>query len=62
MAKLWNLPIRFLCENNLYGIGTSVERASADPRFYMRYHYIPGLRVNIQELVSLLCGTSIFNY
>ncbi|MEN2496646.1 MAG: Pyruvate dehydrogenase E1 component subunit alpha, testis-specific form, mitochondrial [Marteilia pararefringens] len=54
--------MRFLCQNNLYGIGTSVERASADTRFYMRYHYIPGLRVNIQNLVSMLCGTLIFNY
>ncbi|MEN2499809.1 MAG: Pyruvate dehydrogenase E1 component subunit alpha, somatic form, mitochondrial, partial [Marteilia pararefringens] len=57
MAKLWNLPMLFLCENNLYGMGTSVERASADVRFYMRCHYIPGLRVNGQDLVSVLCGT-----
>ena len=29
MASLWDLPVIFLCENNLYGMGTAVEYASA---------------------------------
>jgi pyruvate dehydrogenase E1 component alpha subunit len=29
VAKLWHLPIVFVCVNNLYGMGTSVSRASA---------------------------------
>jgi pyruvate dehydrogenase E1 component alpha subunit len=29
LAALWNLPVFFLVENNLYGMGTSVERHSA---------------------------------
>ena len=29
MAALWDLPIVFLVENNLYGMGTSIERHSA---------------------------------
>ena len=28
MAKLWNLPAVYIIENNRYGMGTSVERAS----------------------------------
>lgn len=36
LASLWNLPILFVCENNLYGMGTSVERASAVPNLYRR--------------------------
>lgn len=31
MAKVWNLPVLWVCENNIYGMGTSVERASAVP-------------------------------
>lgn len=29
MSKVWNLPLLWACENNLYGMGTTVERASA---------------------------------
>ncbi|MCE5198123.1 MAG: pyruvate dehydrogenase (acetyl-transferring) E1 component subunit alpha [Armatimonadota bacterium] len=36
IASLWNLPILFVCENNLYGMGTAVERASAVPNLYRR--------------------------
>lgn len=29
MASLWKLPVVYICENNLYGMSVSVERASA---------------------------------
>ncbi|MBI5116988.1 pyruvate dehydrogenase (acetyl-transferring) E1 component subunit alpha [Candidatus Poribacteria bacterium] len=29
LASLWNLPVLFFCENNKYGMGTSIERASS---------------------------------
>ena len=29
LSKVWDLPVLWLCENNQYGMGTAVERASA---------------------------------
>ena len=29
IAKAWQLPVLWVCENNLYGMGTAVDRASA---------------------------------
>jgi len=29
LSKVWNLPVLWVCENNMYGMGTSVDRASA---------------------------------
>jgi pyruvate dehydrogenase E1 component alpha subunit len=29
MSKVWNLPVLWVCENNEYGMGTAVDRASA---------------------------------
>jgi pyruvate dehydrogenase E1 component alpha subunit len=29
LSKVWKLPVLWVCENNLYGMGTAVDRASA---------------------------------
>ncbi|MGK9450732.1 pyruvate dehydrogenase (acetyl-transferring) E1 component subunit alpha [Acidithiobacillus caldus] len=36
MASLWDLPVLFVCENNLYGIGTAIERATVEIHQYKR--------------------------
>jgi pyruvate dehydrogenase E1 component alpha subunit len=36
MAQLWKLPIVFVIVNNLTGMGTKVEAASAEPELYKR--------------------------
>lgn len=36
LAKVWRLPVVFLCVNNLYGMGTAVTRASAVKEIYRK--------------------------
>lgn len=36
LAVVWKLPIVFICENNQYGMGTTIERASAVPEMYQK--------------------------
>ena len=36
LAALWNLPVLFCCENNLYAMGTALERAHAQTDLALR--------------------------
>lgn len=36
LSKVWNLPVLWVCENNKYGMGTAVERASAVPEIALK--------------------------
>ncbi|GAA95667.1 uncharacterized protein L969DRAFT_45536 [Mixia osmundae IAM 14324] len=53
MAKLWNLPAVFVCENNLYGMGTSSARSSSNTKYFKRGDLIPGLQVNAMDILSV---------
>ena len=50
MAALWKLPVMYVIENNKYGMGTSIERASARTDFYRRgeAYGIPGAQVDVE--------------
>ena len=53
LASLWKLPILFICENNKYGMGTSVERASAVPNLFRRAQCY-GMQVETVDGMDLL--------
>jgi pyruvate dehydrogenase E1 component alpha subunit len=55
MAALWKLPVLYVIENNKYGMGTSVARASAHTDLFNRGHAygIPGEEVDGMNVVTV---------
>jgi pyruvate dehydrogenase E1 component subunit alpha len=55
LAALWKLPVFFLVENNLYGMGTSVERHSAQTDLSKKAegYGIPGTRADGMDVVAV---------
>jgi pyruvate dehydrogenase E1 component alpha subunit len=55
MAKIWNLPILYICENNQYGMGTDFSRVSAVTDFsVMGASYgIEGKQVNGMDVMDV---------
>ena len=55
MAALWSLPVIYVIENNKYGMGTAVERASAHTDLHQRgeAYGIPGHDVNGMDVIAV---------
>lgn len=60
LAAVWDLPIVFVCENNQYGMGTSIERASAvtEMRQKAEGYGMPNARVDGMELLAVKEATA----
>ena len=58
MAALWKLPVVYIIENNRYGMGTSVERASARPELHQRgqAYGIPGNQVDGMNVLAVMAA------
>jgi len=55
LAALWDLPVVFYVVNNLYGMGTHVDRASAEPELHKRAcaYRMHGERVDGDDLAAV---------
>ena len=55
LAALWSLPVVFLVENNLYGMGTSVERHSAQTDLSKKAegYGVPGKRIDGMDVLAV---------
>ena len=54
-AKLWNLPVVFVCENNFYGIGTDVRLSSSLTEVHKKAsgYGMPGYKVNGMDVLEV---------
>ncbi|MGZ3424003.1 MAG: pyruvate dehydrogenase (acetyl-transferring) E1 component subunit alpha [Polyangiales bacterium] len=52
LASVWKLPVLFLCENNLYAMGTAIERYAADTELVHEpaAHAIPAESIDGMDL------------
>lgn len=59
LSKVWNLPVLWVCENNQYGMGTTVERASAvsEIRQKAEGYGIPNERVDGMNVITVMKAT-----
>jgi pyruvate dehydrogenase E1 component alpha subunit len=55
LSKVWNLPVLWVCENNQYGMGTAVDRASAvsEIRQKAEGYNIPNSRIDGMNVMEV---------
>jgi len=60
LAALWKLPVLFLCENNLYAMGTRLERAQSqiDLALKARSYQMPAEAVDGMDVIAVEAATT----
>ncbi|MDP2810664.1 MAG: pyruvate dehydrogenase (acetyl-transferring) E1 component subunit alpha [Rhodocyclaceae bacterium] len=55
LAALWKLPVLFCCENNLYGMGTALERSESQTDLCVKAasYNMPALRADGMDIVAV---------
>lgn len=55
LSKVWELPVLWVCENNQYGMGTAVNRASAVPEIRQKAegYGIPNSRIDGMNVLTV---------
>ena len=56
LAELWKVPALFLCENNLYAMGTAIERSEADTNLVEKAasYRVPGNSVDGMDVIAVM--------
>ena len=59
MAKVWKLPILWIVENNKYGMGTPIEKASAVPKMVdkAKGYNIPAKQIDGMDVIAVYEAT-----
>jgi pyruvate dehydrogenase E1 component alpha subunit len=59
LAALWKLPVLFLCENNLYAMGTSLERHQSQTDLHLKAtgYGVPAASVDGMDIVAVEAAT-----
>lgn len=59
LASVWKLPVLFICENNLYAMGTDSRKVSAEPEIWKRAlaYNMPAERVDGMDVLAVLDAT-----
>ncbi len=59
LAELWRLPLLFVCENNLYAMGTRLERSESQPDIHIKAqsYNVPAEVVDGMDVVAVEAAT-----
>ena len=66
LAALWKLPVLFVCENNLYAMGTALDRSESEPDIHAKAasyriaaEFVDGMDVEAVETAATLAADAV---